>query len=103
WLHDQSVFTVNNDLGDIADASGDDRPATGESFAQDNRRRFSVPRSDHDHVRGRENVRRVPPISHHQDVAVETSAVDCPSYPFFPAPAASCFAENNKMRIQTRA
>ena len=100
WLYDQSIFAVNDNFGNIADPCRDDWPAAGERFAQNNRRRFSVARRDYDHVRSRKNVRNVPAISHHQHIPVQTGAVDCFAHPFFPAPAASGFADENKMRVR---
>src|SRR6478752_183103 len=74
-FEEQTVVAMLNNLWYVAHFCGNQRTAARESFAQYNRRRFGVQRSDHYHVARRVNVRRVPAISSHNNLVRQSGLV----------------------------
>src|SRR5581483_12158923 len=58
-----------------------------------------MPRRDHDHIGGSENVRNIPAIAHHEHISVESRAIDGLPHPFLAASSSGRFADENEMGV----
>ena len=76
----QTVLAIAKNLRNITDFRRDDWTSTGESFTQDDRRRFGSKGSNNDHVARCINVGCVPAISSHNDFIGQSGPIDCVPY-----------------------